>query len=137
MFRKIIAAFTVAASIALTLTGCAGVRRVDGILGKTLTYEKDGFPDEFTLRIDSDGTFSYYEGFLSSYVGMGFWELNGDTLILREMSDSRDAASEVKRVNRFKVGDNGLTFIADGSDNFIYIDVSDGESFYTNFVLKT
>lgn len=129
MFRKITAA-AAAASIALTLTGCAGARRVDGMFGKTLTYEKGGFPDKFDLRIDSDGTFSYYEGFLSSYMGMGYWELNGDTLILREMSASRDAASDVKRVNRFKVGDNGLTFIAEGSDNFIYIDVSDGENFY-------
>lgn len=130
MFRKITAALALVMLAALTLTGCAGAKRVNNMFGKPLVYEKDGFPDDFGIRIDSDGTFSYYEGSFSSYVGYGFWELNGDTLILREMSDSRDVTSEVKRINRFKVGDNGLTFQADGSDNFRYIDVSDGEHFY-------
>lgn len=130
MFRKVTAALAIVIFAALSLTGCAGVKRVNGMFGKPLVYEKDGFFDDFGIRIDSGGTFTYSEGLLSSYVGCGFWELNGDVLILREVSDPRDVTSEVRRVNRFKVSDSGLVFLAEGSDNFIYIDVSDGEHFY-------
>ncbi len=129
MFRKISMALALVMVSALALTGCADAKRVRNIIGENLVYEKDGFPDEFGLRIDSDGTFSYYEGLFSSYVGYGIWELNGDTLTLRETVDSSNPTSEVKRVNRFNVSDNKLIFLADGSDNFMYIKVSDGECF--------
>lgn len=125
MFHKITAALALFMLAALTLTGCAGVKRVHNMFGKPLVYEKDGFPDEFAIRLDENGKFSYYEGGFSSYVEYGIWELNSDTLTLRDMYKD-----EVTRINRFKVTDSGLVFLADNSDNFRYVKVSDGEHFY-------
>ena len=37
------------------------------------TWEHDGFGGDFTITLYADGTFSYYEGMLSSYIGAGTW----------------------------------------------------------------
>lgn len=114
--------------MAAALTGCAGSARKDEILGKNFVYEKDGFPDEFGIRIDDNGTFTYYEGAFSSYVGTGSWELDGDVLTLRER-DYSSVPEKVRHIYRFKIDGDDLRFISDGSDNFMFIDVSDGERF--------
>ena len=38
------------------------------------------FGGSFSIQINADGTFDYYEGNLSNYIGVGEWELDGDTL---------------------------------------------------------
>lgn len=91
-------------------------------------YEKDGFPDEFSIRLNSDGSFTYYEGVYSGYVGTGSRELDGDMLTLRKREYS-SVPEKVRHVYRFKIEDGGLSFISDGSDNFMFINVSDGERF--------
>lgn len=110
---------------ALTLTGCAGRIPENDVSGKGYVYEKGGFPDKFGIRLYKNGEFTYYEGFFSSYVGYGNWTLEGDTLILTENPDS----SGHSRVFRFKVDGDTLGYIAEGSDSFIYVNVSDGEKF--------
>lgn len=125
MFRK---AFTAAALVllaALTLTGCAGRIPENDISGKGYIYEKDGFPDKFGIQLYDNGEFTYYAGFYSSYVGYGKWTLDGDTLILTENPN----ASGYSKVFRFNVDGETLSYIAEGSDNFMYIKVSDGEKF--------
>lgn len=87
-------------------------------------YEEDGFGGDFTISVHSDGTFSYYEGMLSSYIGVGTWELEGDILVL-----SDDAEIGYPFVNRFRVDGEDLVFLAEDSSNFIYVKVSDGERF--------
>ncbi|MCM1065202.1 MAG: hypothetical protein NC420_12210 [Eubacterium sp.] len=91
---------------------------------RTFTYEKGGFGGEFFIMISSDGTFQYYEGGLSSYIGIGSWALEDDILIL---SDDNEVGYPC--VNRFKVDGDNLIFLAEDSDNFIYIKVADGERF--------
>lgn len=101
------------------LTGCSGSDEI-----KTYVYEKDGFGGNFTIQINPDGTFSYYEGFLSSYIGCGNWESDGNTITLKD---------EIKEypysVNRFEIDNDDLIFISEDSDNFTYIKVTDGERF--------
>lgn len=125
MFRK---AFTAAALVllaTLTLTGCAGRIPENDVSGKGYVYEKGGFPDRFGIQLYSDGSFTYYVGALSSHVGYGNWSLESDMLILTENPDSSGHSS----VFRFNVSEDSLSYIAEGSDNFMHIKVSDGEKF--------
>ncbi len=128
MIRRILTLSVLAVLTSVALTGCAGSARKVEILGKNFVYEKDGFPDEFSIRLDSNGSFTYYEGIYSSYVGTGSWELDGDVLILRER-DYSTVSEKVRHIYRFKIDGDDLRFISDGSDNFMFIDVSDGERF--------
>lgn len=127
MFRKAFAAAALALLAALTLTGCSGADKTpeNDISGKGYVYEKGGFPDKFGIQLYENGEFTYYAGFYSSYVGYGKWTLDGDTLILTENPDSRGYS----KVFRFSVDGDTLSYIAEGSDNFMYIKVSDGEKF--------
>ena len=108
----------------LLLAGCGGQVRPDDLAGRTYVYEKDGFGGSFTLTLADDGTFQYYEGDLSSYIGTGTWALEGNVLTLTE----GDGADHV-RVNCFAAARGGLTFRAEGSDNFLYVKAADGDKF--------
>ena len=72
--KKILAIMLVL-TITFVSIGCSGQNEIskDDIVDKVYIYEKDGFGSGFTLRIIPDGTFNYYEGALSSYIGMGEW----------------------------------------------------------------
>ena len=84
-------------------------------------YEKEGFGGNFTITLDPDGTFQYYEGYLSSYIGFGTWEMDGNLLTLRE--------HDYGLVNHFTITPEGLVFQAEGSDNFFYKEVAEGDRF--------
>lgn len=89
--------------------------------GKTCLYEKEGFYGDFTITLYNDGTFTYYEGMASSYIGMGTWEQDGDIVTL---SDDHFTIT-----NHFTMEGDDLVFIREGSSNFIYVRVQDGERF--------
>ena len=84
-------------------------------------YEKEGFGGPFTIALYPDGTFQYYEGYLSSYIGFGTWEMDGNLLTLRE--------HDYGLVNHFTITPEGLVFQAEGSDNFFYKEVAEGDRF--------
>lgn len=110
---------------ALALSGCASTAHRDDLAGKGFVYEKGGFPDRFGIQLYDDNSFTYYAGSFSSYVGYGAWELDGDTLILRENANTTGDSN----IFKFKVGEDSLSYIAEGSDKFMYVDVGDGEKF--------
>ena len=85
--------------------------------------EQEGFGGKFTLKLNSDGTFSYYEGMLSSYIGTGEWEYDGSTVVLI------DNTFEDERHTCFTFDGNSLVFIKDSSDRFIYVDLANGTRF--------
>ena len=101
------------------LAGCSGTVRAEDLAGKRYVYEKDGFGGPFTISLEEDGSFTYYEGMLSSYIGMGDWTLEGETLTLRE-KDQWFA---------FQVEGESLIFRKEMSGKFLFIDVADGEKF--------
>ncbi len=108
-----------------SMTACGRSEDIqDVIANKTFVYEKEGFGGKFTIKINDDGRFSYYEGGFSSYIGIGSWVLEDDILIL---SDDDDMGYPF--VNRFKVKDGDLVFISQDSSNFLYVKVADGERF--------
>lgn len=124
MSGKHVRALIALLSALLLFAGC-GQRVSEGdIADKTYVYENAGFGGRFTVTLNSDGSFTYYEGLLSSYIGSGDWELDGDTVILRDT-----AVPARSRSYSFLVEDRDLVFVKDGSSSFDFIDVSDGERF--------
>ena len=109
---------------AVLLAGCAHAVQESDIAGKTYLYEKEGFGGSFVIRLNTDGTFDYYEGALSSYIGMGEWTLEGDTLLL---ADSEETGYPL--VNYFRVEGDELIFLPEDSSNFVYVKVAEGERF--------
>ncbi len=108
------------------LCSCGSVKKEESIstqdiLGKTYVYEKDGAGGAFTITVEEDGTFTYYAGFLSSYIGHGAWTLEGDCLTFSDVS--------YDITNHFKVEKDRLVYLSEGSSGFMYVDVSDGDVF--------
>ena len=120
--RSFIALFCI---IALCSAGCGKTASESDIAGKIFVYEKEGFGSEFAIEIQEGGTYSYYEGALSSYLGSGKWELNGDILCLT----GEGGLPGKPLVNYFKVKGKNLVFLSEKSSNFTYIDVTDGDKF--------
>ena len=101
----------------------------EDIVGKTFVYEHEGAGGHFTISFHQDGTASYYEGGLSSHLGMNlFWSLDGNLLRLDE---SRGTLSGDRQFSYyFMAYSNMLVFRGDLSDGFVYVDVADGARFY-------
>jgi len=93
--------------------------------GKTYVYENKGIMGSFTITLCNDGTFSYYEGMASSYIGFGSWKRDGDNITLTD-----DGYGGLGLVNHFRIDGDDLIFVEDGSSNFIYVKVQDGERFH-------
>ncbi len=127
--KKRICSILLMTLVLLCLQGCGEEKQKEiAVAGKVYTYtgeEQSEFEmDKFTITIFEDGTFSYYETLISSYIGFGQWTLEGDILTLED-----DPQVCYYRINRFKVDGDDLVFIEDGSSNFLYKKVKDGERF--------
>ena len=92
------------------------------IIGKTYLFYGNDHDGGFTITFNEDGKYAYYECITSSMVGLGTWEIKGDTIVLTDMPDS-------DKVNRFEIKENGIAFIEDNSDNFIFCKLKDGDEF--------
>jgi hypothetical protein len=90
------------------------------IAGKIFAYEKEGAGGYCTLSFNENGRFLYSPGKLSSYMGGGDWKIDGDTVSLIGMAD---------KTIYLKITDDTLVYIAEGSDEFPYMDIKDGEKF--------
>lgn len=97
---------------------------IDSVAGKYFSYEGGGFKGsgEFYIGFDMLGNFDYYEGDLSSYIGRGNYTEENGIITITDFGDN-------KRVNRFKLENNTLIWIAEGSSNFIYVKLVDGAKF--------
>lgn len=107
----------------LALAGCGRHPEAAELAGKTYRYEKSGFGGDFTITLEEDGSFTYYEGSLSSYIGIGTWTLEGDILCIT------DEGAGKSWKNYFRAEKDALTFREEGSENFLYLKVADGEKF--------
>lgn len=109
----------------LLCCACAAPREftAEDVSGKAYTYEKEGFGSDFVISIYPDGRFFYYVGALSSYIGMGNWTVEEGILTLT------DDAGGYHYSNRFRIGKNTLTYLAEGSTGFMYLTPEDGDRF--------
>ncbi len=97
----------------------------EGVAGKRYVFEHGGFGGTFTLSLHADGSMGYHEGWASSHIGNGTWTQEGDILTISEPNGRGG-----QRVNRFRVAQNMLIFVSEGSDNFIYVQMKDGDRFH-------
>lgn len=95
------------------------------IAGKTYVYENEGIIGNFTITLYEDGTFSYYEGNASSYFAVGIWQQDGSIVTLAD-----DEQLGYPLVNKFRLDGDDLIFVEQGSSNFIYVKVKEGEHFH-------
>jgi len=93
-----------------------------------MTYIRDagGFGGDFAVTLNQDGTFSYYAGLLSSYIGMGTWTQEDGVVCLAD--EGLEGSAGIQRYY-FTVEDGNLVFQAEKSAKFMYVDVKDGERF--------
>lgn len=107
---------------------CAGgdVSSADNaVAGKTYLYEGEGIMGSFTITLYDDGSFTYYEGMASSYIGVGSWEQDGDTITMTD-----DGHGGYGFVNHFRLDGDDLVFVDKDSANFVYVKVKDCEKFH-------
>jgi len=97
----------------------------NAVAGKTYVYEGEGIMGSFTITLYDDGTFTYYEGMASSYIGVGSWEQDGDSITMTD-----DGHGGYGLVNHFKLDGDDLVFVDKDSANFVYVKVQDGEKFH-------
>ena len=101
-------------------------KSVDGeIAGKTYVYENEGILGSFAITLYEDGSFTYFEGLASSYIGNGSWMQEGDNITITD-----DGEGGYGLVNHFKFIGENLVFVEQNSSNFVYVKVKDGERFY-------
>ena len=98
------------------------LRNYAPVLRRTYRYEGEGFGGGFTVTLNADGTYAFYEGELSSYQGGGTWDLWENAVCLEET-----AGLDL----RFILGleEDALIYLASESDAFPAVKVSDGERF--------
>lgn len=94
------------------------------ITGKTYINENEGALGSFTITLYDNGTFHYYEGNASNYYGVGDWKQEGSVITL-----SGDEKMGYPPVNKFRREGDDLVFVEQGSSNFIYVTVNEGERF--------
>lgn len=119
-------AISVVLALALLCTAACGAPReftAEDVSGKAYTYEKEGLGSDFVIDIYPDGRFFYYVGMLSSYIGMGDWTVEEGILTLTDDTDGYNYS------NRFRIGENTLTYLTEGSTGFMYLTPEDGERF--------
>ena len=93
------------------------------------TYAREnGFRNEFTITLSEDGSFTYYESMISSHIGMGKYEIDGDVVILTDETIP-GYEDTLTCVYKFRYEDGRLIFLADESDKFMYTDLPDGAVF--------
>ena len=90
------------------------------IAGKIFAYEKEGAGGYCTLSFNENGRFLYSPGKMSSYMDGGDWKTDGDIVSLIGMAD---------KTIYLKITDDTLVYIAEGSDEFPYMEIKDGEKF--------
>ena len=95
---------------------------IESVSDRTFVREKGGFGGDFTITLNRDGSYSYYEGLLSSYMGSGFWDVENGKIVMNETG-----GYEAYFV--FALKDGNLVYLDQSSKNFLYVKVEPGDLF--------
>lgn len=100
-------------------------KRVAG--GYLFNSDQDFPKDSFSIKLNEDGTCTYYETVISSYFGMCRYRVEGDTVIIEDHGIPSE--KPLKHTFKFKYENEKLVFIAEGSDRFMFVKLEDGDVF--------
>lgn len=103
---------------------------LDGIPSGLYQYEDEGFGGDFTITFSSDGTYTFCEGALSSYMGGGRWFAERKLVYLNE-----ENGFDLHFC--FQLSEDALIFIEELSDQFPYVKVPDGGRFVKTEVITS
>ncbi len=101
------------------------------VLAGAYQYEGEGIGGDFTITLNADGTYTFYEGPLSSYRGAGTWDVYENAVYLTE----GEGGFELSFL--FGAEENALVYLAAGSDAFVYVKVQDEERFIKQTVCES
>lgn len=83
---------------------------------------------EFVIELKNDGKYTFTEKKTSETVGVGVWHTEGDIMTLTQTSG-------YPIVNKFKVDKETLTFVKEGSSNFPFEILKDGDIYVQTSLL--
>ena len=84
--------------------------------------------DRFSITLYNDGTCQYYETFISSHIGMCRYEIDGDILTITD-DGIPGLYGTLTNIYKFKIVGDTLVFLADESNEFMYVKLPDGSVF--------
>lgn len=118
-----------AALLAVALTSCRGKETytVERISGSYFRENSNGF-DHFTITLNEDGTYQYFESMISSHLGMGGYTLEDGVVTLTD-SQIPGVYGSLTHAYKFRCEEDKLIYLADESDDFMYIKLPDGAEF--------
>lgn len=125
MFRKI-GCIILALLLMAALCACAANKTEPYSPVGSYAWEYGGFGGTFTITLNADGSYTYYAGSLSSYIGMGTWTVEDNVVTMDENEDF----CGYDNTFYFQIGTDTLTFIKEGSSKFMYVTVEDGSVFH-------
>ena len=99
----------------------------DEISGFYYRMNDNGF-DSFSITLYDDGTYTYYETMVSSHIGHGTYTVDKNLITLTDNQiPTLSGASQY--TFKFEYRDGKLFFLADRSDQFMYVHLPDGAVF--------
>lgn len=107
-----------------SIAGCAKAPEPADFADKIYIYKGKGAGGQFAVTLYGDGTFWYYEGLESSYIGNGKWSVENDLICL---TDDTDDGSQI--INYFRFEDGELVYSKKTSTGFTYVELADGATF--------
>ena len=84
--------------------------------------------DSFTITLGPDGTYFYYETFISSHIGWGLYTVDGNIITLID-DDIPSLEGSLTYTYNFEFRDGKLIYLASKSDRFMYVNLPDGAEF--------
>jgi hypothetical protein len=88
----------------------------------------DYYPDSFSITLYPDGTYQYYETLISSHIGHGKYTVDGNVITLIDDGIPTLEGSKTHYF-KFEYRDGKLIYLAEGSNNFMYIHLPDDAEF--------
>ena len=82
----------------------------------------------FTVTLNSDGSYSYYETMISSHLGFGKYTVDGNVITLID-DNIPTLNGSATYIFKFEYRNGKLIYLAEESDKFMYINLPDGAEF--------
>ena len=118
--KKLLVTFAICLIVCI-FTACSTNKKTIDICGKTYVYDKEGFGSDFIISFYENNKFYYCEGMLSSYMAYGTWKIKNNIITLQD--------EDPHFYNSFILKENKLIWQEKTSSNFLYLKISDGDTF--------
>lgn len=94
------------------------------------TYVRENKNDilPFSITLNEDGSYQYFECGISSHIGMGGYTFKDDTVTLVD-GNIPGVNGSLTCTYKFRFENGKLVFLAEESDDFMYIKLPDGAEF--------